>query len=108
MAPALKNAVIAITGDFGAKRATADLKRWVDAAGGELVTSISARVTHLVCSKEAWKSQNPLGTLRDSQDSFVMEAGNGTSEASLCWSSHNGCWAARKMEFTCSTGLDRL
>ncbi|KAL9059899.1 MAG: hypothetical protein Q9162_000969 [Coniocarpon cinnabarinum] len=56
----IKGRVVCITGDFGAKRTAADLKRWIESNGGQFCTGVSAHVTHLVCSKAAWKAQNPV------------------------------------------------
>ena len=57
----LKNEIITATGDFGSKRSHGDLKRWVEANGGTWVTGVSAKVTHLICSKAHWKEQSSLG-----------------------------------------------
>lgn len=61
MTSMLVSCVIMVVGSFGLKRSTADLKRWIETSGGEFTSRISARVTHLVCSKRAWKDQYSIG-----------------------------------------------
>jgi hypothetical protein len=57
--PILQGCTIALVGNLGKARDPASLKRWVDANGGNFTnTRIEAEVTHLICSGEAFKSNN--------------------------------------------------
>lgn len=53
---------IVISGDFGEKRSHENLKRWIENNGGKVTSINSTTVTHLICSKEHWKMQHPMGT----------------------------------------------
>jgi hypothetical protein len=57
----LKNAVIAITGDFGASRKLENMKRWIESSGGKYSAKVEDGVTHLICSKDHWKSHSAAG-----------------------------------------------
>jgi hypothetical protein len=57
----LKNFFIAVTGDFGKDKPLDKMKGWIEAHGGEYVTKIDENTTHLICSKEHWKSQSQMG-----------------------------------------------
>lgn len=59
----LKRFTIAVTGDFGRARTHEKIKQWTEHNGGEFSREISKKVTHLVCSKEHYKTAAPLGTL---------------------------------------------
>ena len=58
----LSKYTIVATGDFGS-HSYRDIKRWVESNGGTWATSVTAHTTHLICSKEHWKKQAPLGGL---------------------------------------------
>jgi len=58
---ALKHFVIAVTGDFGAARSHDKIKQWVQHNGGNFATEMTARVTHLVCSKDHFKKKVAIG-----------------------------------------------
>lgn len=53
--------IIAISGDFGKPRSAENLKRWIEGNGGRYSTKVEDGVTHLICSKEHWKSQPAAG-----------------------------------------------
>ncbi|OCL09245.1 hypothetical protein AOQ84DRAFT_388320 [Glonium stellatum] len=55
----LSKYTIVATGDFGS-HSYGDMKRWVENNGGTWATSVTARTTHLICSKEHWKKKAPL------------------------------------------------
>ena len=59
----LKGFTIAVTGDFGHARTHEKMKQWTEHNGGEFSREITNKVTHLVCSKEHYKSAAPFGTL---------------------------------------------
>ena len=63
----LRRFTIAVTGDFGKVRTHEKLKQWTEKNGGKFVRKISEDVTHLVCSKEDYKNEAPLGTIRASR-----------------------------------------
>ena len=52
---------IAVTGDFGKERSHEKMKQWTEKNGGKFVRGISPIVTHLVCSKEDFKTKTPFG-----------------------------------------------
>ncbi|KAI4141163.1 MAG: hypothetical protein L6R39_005483 [Caloplaca ligustica] len=51
---------IAATGDFGARRTHETLRRWVEKNGGQWATKMSDQVTHLICTKEDYRSRAPM------------------------------------------------
>ncbi|KAL8717949.1 MAG: hypothetical protein Q9225_004868 [Loekoesia sp. 1 TL-2023] len=51
---------IAATGDFGSKRSHANLKQCIERNGGQWATKIAPGVTHLVCTKEDYRSKAPM------------------------------------------------
>ncbi|KAI4124023.1 MAG: hypothetical protein LQ338_005012 [Usnochroma carphineum] len=57
----LTGLTIAATGDFGPCRSHDTLKRWVERNGGQWVTKMSEQVTHLICTKEDYRSKAPMG-----------------------------------------------
>ena len=52
--------VLCHTDDFPAKK-NDKIKGWVEAHGGTFSKTLTPHVTHLVCSKRAWKEYLPLG-----------------------------------------------
>ncbi|KIV88017.1 hypothetical protein, variant [Exophiala mesophila] len=50
--------VVASTNDFPGTQ-NESIKRWVEANGGVFIKQISEDVTHLICSKKAWKQYHP-------------------------------------------------
>ena len=61
MKPILESLIVAIVGDFGDKRSAGDLKRWIEANGGAYSTTVSAKITHLICSQRAWSYESSSG-----------------------------------------------
>jgi hypothetical protein len=59
----LKNLVITSVGDHGAGKGNEQLKRWVEANGGRWQPRVSKNITHVICSKEAWKKNAEAGAL---------------------------------------------
>ncbi len=57
----LKKFTIAVTGEFGELRTHDKMKQWIEANGGTFATKISAKVTHLVCSREHYKKSVAIG-----------------------------------------------
>lgn len=53
---------IAATGDFGKERSHENIKRWVEKNGGQWAMKMSEDVTHLVCTKEDYRTKAPMGT----------------------------------------------
>lgn len=54
--------VVASTNDFPGTQ-NESIKRWVEANGGVFLKEIHDNVTHLICSKKAWKQYHPTGKL---------------------------------------------
>ena len=52
---------IAVTGDFGPKRTHEKMRQWVEKNGGTFAKDVSKNVTHLVCSKDHYKRNTPMG-----------------------------------------------
>lgn len=52
--------IIAATGDFGPRRGHETLKRWIEKNGGQWATKICPEVTHLICTKEDYRSKAPM------------------------------------------------
>ncbi|KAH7132232.1 hypothetical protein B0J11DRAFT_565764 [Dendryphion nanum] len=57
----LKNLVITVSGDVGPR--PEQLRKWVEVNGGQWVPRIVKGATHLICSKEHWKSGNEAVTM---------------------------------------------
>ena len=57
----MQGCTVAVTGDFGLARSHEKMKQWVDRNGGTFSKDITKSVTHLVCSKEEWKRNAPMG-----------------------------------------------
>ncbi|KAF2746308.1 hypothetical protein M011DRAFT_478297 [Sporormia fimetaria CBS 119925] len=58
--PPLSRLTITTTSDL--REPQAQLRRWVEANGGRWVAKPVKGITHLVCSKEAWKKKNEIVT----------------------------------------------
>ncbi|KAI4095020.1 MAG: hypothetical protein LQ344_001867 [Seirophora lacunosa] len=57
----LAGLTIAVTGDFGPRRSHDTLRRWVEKNGGQWATKVSNEVTHLISTKEDYRSKAPMG-----------------------------------------------
>ncbi|KAL9011904.1 MAG: hypothetical protein Q9173_003303, partial [Seirophora scorigena] len=57
----LAGLTIAVTGDFGPRRSHDTLRRWVEKNGGQWATKVSKEVTHLISTKEDYRSKAPMG-----------------------------------------------
>ncbi|KAI9723852.1 MAG: hypothetical protein M1828_004102 [Chrysothrix sp. TS-e1954] len=57
MPKTLAGNVIAVTGDFGKTRNLNNIRRWIEAHHGTFASSMKPDVTHLICSKEHWRSK---------------------------------------------------
>lgn len=57
----LTGLIIAATGDFGPRRSHETLKRWTEKNGGQWATKLCPEVTHLICTKEDYRSKAPMG-----------------------------------------------
>ncbi|KAF2262863.1 hypothetical protein CC78DRAFT_605294 [Lojkania enalia] len=53
----LKSLTITAAGDLGSGKSNDQLKKWIDANDGKWVPKVQKGITHLVCSKEAWKKK---------------------------------------------------
>ena len=58
----MKRFTIAITGYFGEKRSTEQIRKWIQLNGGTVAHDVSSEVTHLVCSKKHFKQNVAMGT----------------------------------------------
>jgi hypothetical protein len=58
----LKNLVITAVGDMGPGKSNEQLKRWVEANSGRWQPRFTKGVTHLICSKDAYKKNDSAGT----------------------------------------------
>ncbi|KAL8894822.1 MAG: hypothetical protein Q9207_008400, partial [Kuettlingeria erythrocarpa] len=58
----LMGLIIAATGDFGSGRSHEKLRQWVEKNGGQWATKMSEDVTHLICTKEDYRTKAPMGT----------------------------------------------
>ncbi|KAI4115712.1 MAG: hypothetical protein LQ345_003750 [Seirophora villosa] len=56
----LAGLTIAVTGDFGPRRSHDTLRRWVEKNGGQWATKVSKDVTHLISTKEDYRSKAPM------------------------------------------------
>ncbi|KAL8942918.1 MAG: hypothetical protein Q9216_001393 [Gyalolechia sp. 2 TL-2023] len=56
----LTGLIIAATGDFGPRRSHETLKRWTEKNGGQWASEIDPGVTHLICTKEDYRSKAPM------------------------------------------------
>ncbi|KAL9004042.1 MAG: hypothetical protein Q9188_003130 [Gyalolechia gomerana] len=56
----LTGLIIAATGDFGPRRSHETLKRWTEENGGQWATKLCPEVTHLICTKEDYRSKAPM------------------------------------------------
>jgi len=61
MAP-LTGLIIAAAGDFGRGKGVEQLSKWVVRNGGRWASRIAKGITHLICSKEAYKKNVDAGT----------------------------------------------
>ncbi|KAL9029749.1 MAG: hypothetical protein Q9196_002044 [Gyalolechia fulgens] len=59
----LTGLIIAVTGDFGPHRSHETLKRWTEKNGGQWATRMCPEVTHLICTKEDYRSKAPMDSL---------------------------------------------
>lgn len=59
----LRGLVIATVGDFGASRGHKVLRAWIERRGGVWSREITSAITHLVCTKEAFKQQGTIGRI---------------------------------------------
>lgn len=59
----LKGLIISVAGDLGSGKGNEQLKKWVDTNGGQWALRVTKAVTHLICSKEAYKKNVDAGTL---------------------------------------------
>ncbi|KAI4192748.1 MAG: hypothetical protein LQ348_003045, partial [Seirophora lacunosa] len=57
----LAGLTIAVTGDFGPRRSHDTIRRWVEKNGGQWATKVSNEVTHLISTKEDYRSKAPMG-----------------------------------------------
>jgi hypothetical protein len=57
----LKNLVITAIGALGPSRGNEQLKRWVEANGGRWQPRVTKGITHVICSKDAWKKNIDAG-----------------------------------------------
>lgn len=64
--PCLKNLRITSTGDVG--HHPTQLRKWVEANGGRWLPSVIKSLTHLICSKDAWKRGNEAVTAAQDLD----------------------------------------
>lgn len=61
----LKNLIISAVGDVapGSGKDYSQLRKWVEANGGRWMPRVMKGITHLICSKEAWKKDVEQGML---------------------------------------------
>lgn len=58
-----KRYVIAFTGDFGEPRNHRSLERWIAGSGGIFSATVTADVTHLICTWDDWTKRVLKGGL---------------------------------------------
>lgn len=59
--PIFKDLVIAIAGSLDGQWTEVNVARWVSQRDGHFAAQMDAKVTHLVCSEEAYKARGPRG-----------------------------------------------
>ena len=62
MGKTFRKVILCSTNDH-APRKNDKIRGWVEANGGRFTLEMSPDVTHLIASKQAWKSDAPLGTM---------------------------------------------
>ncbi|KAK1832308.1 hypothetical protein QBC39DRAFT_281480, partial [Podospora conica] len=67
--PIFKDLVIAIAGPLEGQWTDLNVSRWVSQRAGRFAAQMSAAVTHLVCSDEAFKARGPRGISTDASTS---------------------------------------
>jgi hypothetical protein len=71
----LKNLVITAIGDLGPGNGNEHLKRWVEANGGRWEPRVTKGITHVICSKDAWKKNIDAG-ISSLKSSLAMRNAN--------------------------------